>query len=448
MRLGIRLLTAHRGPRLAYVMDVLTERYGWSWGYGSQGGVPPVPTADVTLVYGRVADRPVGAESASVDIEAARGILDAASGHTGPSPVWGHFAGVPCPAGADPLAGAFYCLGLLGDYGPRATDGHGRLPAATHPLYLRGLADVPVADRLLHALARALWQAAGLAGGPRPLPEASAATSDIDAPRALAHKPLLKRGTALARGVFGALRRPAPTVGDALGDVRDYLRGRADPFDTFAYMHHAAAARGLREDFFTLVGYGTRLDPGWRQGHPAWAAFWRKLPQTARLGIHPSYRASERPGLLRREVEHLRAVTGRPVVISRQHFLRLRIPDTFRALIACGIREDHSFMWADAEGFRAGTARSFRWYDLEREEATALRLFPPHAMDVTARYYGGLSPKQAIATWTRLAHEAEASGTALRCIWHNANLGPWHGWGPWREAYEASLDLSVIRERR
>ena len=149
--------------------------------------------------------------------------------------------------------------------------------------------------------------------------------------------------------------------------------------------------------------------------------------------------------LIPSEIAALSEGAGREITTSRQHYLRFGLPHTFRTLLECGIREEHSVMWADRAGFRAGTARAFRWYDVLREEATALLIVPPHAMDVTARYYAGLTPERAIASWTELADEARASGTALRCLWHNSNLGPWHGWGPWRAAFEASVGLSVMR---
>ena len=445
MTIAVSLGGLPGSPRLAYVMDVLCERYGWVWAYAKT--IDPaagtrVPGETVALHYACTStyDR-----SAGLGVRA-HGLLSAPRGSAAVEVEWGSFRGVPCPTRDDPIAGVFYALALLGDYRDRPTDAHGRLPAATHPLYVAGLGRVPVADRLLGALAQSLWHAGGREGAPPLRPEASAATSDIDAPRALAGKSVLRRASSLVRGFASVARERGAADRLAIERALRHWRGESDPFDNFAYMHAAAASRGLPEDFFTLVGYGTRLDPGWRRRHPAWGRFWRKLPAAARLGIHPSYYASERPGLTAAETAALRAATGRPVVASRQHFLRFQLPDTFRELIACGIREDHSVMWADADGFRAGTARSFLWYDVRREEVTDLRLFPPHAMDVTARYYRGLSPAQAVASWSALAAEARASGTGLRCIWHNSNLGPWYGWGPWRAAYEAALDLSTFTE--
>ena len=451
MTLEIRLTSPPPGPRLRYVLDVLCEWYGWSWRSRPAGGAPgaaPSATPSVALFYGRGAavaagDAPADPPSTTTVVRP-HGLLEAPPGATAATLDWADYHGAACPTGLDPLAGIFFCLSLLPEYDPAVVDAHGRPPAHTHPLAARGLAGVPVADRLAAALARQLWRASGRLGTPAMRPEAAAATSDVDAPRALYPKPLARRLAGIARAGLGAARARHGGGQWSAAAVSSWLRGSADPYDTFAYMHAEARARGLREDIFSLIGYGTRLDPGFPAGHPAWVDFWRGLPPATRLGIHPSYQTSERPALIAAEVEALRRGSGREIVSSRQHFLRLRLPTTYRTLIECGIREDHTLMWPDRAGFRAGSARSFPWYDLRREEATSLRLVPPHAMDVTARYYGGLSPKLAVAQWTTLARECAASGTALRCIWHNSNLGPWHGWWPWRKAFEASLDLSAI----
>ena len=451
MSLEIRLSSPPPGPRLRYVMDVLCAWYGWSWrtvapGRHPRADVPGGPSArsSATLFYddGAPPGAPLGA--AAVTVVRPHGLLAAPPGATDARLSWAVYDGAACPTGLDPLAGMFFCLSLLSEYDPPLVDAHGRAPAHAHPLAARGLAGVPVADRLAAALARRLWRACGRLGEPALLREAPAATNDVDAPRALYPKTPARRLASLARAGLGALRDARSRGPWSATAVAAWLRGRADPYDNFAYMHAQARARGLREDAFPLVGYGTRLDPGFPLGHPAWRRLWRGLPADTRLGIHPSYHSAERPELIAAEVEALREGSGREVVTSRQHFLRLRLPTTFRTLIDCGIREDHTLMWPDRAGFRAGTARSFPWYDLRREEATALRLVPPHAMDVTARYYGGLSPKLAVQAWAALARECAASGTGLRCIWHNSNLGPWHGWWPWRAAFEASLDLSVI----
>ena len=434
------------GPRLSYVLDVLCAWYGWRWEPRSrtETAASTRGRSVVTLSYSRGADPATRKTDAAGVSVRPQGLLEAPPGSSACALRWADYHGVPCPTGLDPLAGIFFCLGLLSEYDPDQTDAHGRQVSSAHPLVARGLATYPVADRLAAVLAQQLWAAAGYLGAPSPVPEASAATSDVDAPRALYGKSPPRRLAAVARAAVATRGRTGGADWSPPA-IRAWLRGRTDPFDTFEDMHAAARSRGLPEDIFSLTGYATPEDPGFPADAPAWEQFWRKLPPTSRLGLHPSYHSATRPGLVAEELARLQRGSGREVVASRQHFLRISFPVTFRTLLECGIREDHSLMWADRQGFRAGTARSFPWYDLRREESTALRLVPPHAMDVTARYYERLSPKQAVEAWRRLAEECRASGTALRCIWHNSNLGPWYGWWPWRAAYEASLDLSVIR---
>ena len=341
-----------------------------------------------------------------------------------------------------PLAGIFYCLSLYAEYREQPRDAHDRVLAADSPLVARGLALTPVADRLALALATQLWRAAGYIGAPAFVREEVRGSIDIDAPTAIAGKPWIKRQTSRLRSLIYDVRHERPFSLLRLSE-RTSDAETQDPFDTFDYIEAQHRERQLGLDYFSLVGYGTALDPAWPRGHSAWEPFWRKLDPDARLGIHPSYWSSERPELLKDEVRILTEATRREVTISRQHYLRLRLPDTFRTLISAGITEDHSLMWAESAGFRTGSARSFPWYDLRAEETTQLVLFPPHAMDVTARYYGGLSPKQAVQSWRTIAGEARISGSALRSIWHNSNLGKLYGWGPWREAYEAALNLAT-----
>ena len=57
----------------------------------------------------------------------------------------------------------------------------------------------------------------------------------------------------------------------------------------------------------------------------------------ADVGIHPSYRASEKPAELRKEVRMLSAICEQEVLSGRQHFLKFRLPGSYRDYIAAGI---------------------------------------------------------------------------------------------------------------
>ena len=84
------------------------------------------------------------------------------------------------------------------------------------------------------------------------------------------------------------------------------------------------------------------------------------LDQRRSLGIHPSYRSHQNYDLLQAEYKRFSGLLGHETHISRQHFLLLSLPDTYRKLISLGIREDYSMGYASSVGFRAGTSRPFQ----------------------------------------------------------------------------------------
>lgn len=157
------------------------------------------------------------------------------------------------------------------------------------------------------------------------------------------------------------------------------------------------------------------------------------------VGIHPSYYSNDQPGRLEAEVQWLSGICGRPVTISRQHFLRLRIPDTYRRLLAAGIRADYTLGYADDIGFRAGTARAFPWFDLEREQTTVLELHPFQVMDATLKHYLGLSPAAASDRIAVLIERTRRFGGVFRPLWHNSSFAKNHGWNGWTSVYEDML---------
>ncbi len=80
--------------------------------------------------------------------------------------------------------------------------------------------------------------------------------------------------------------------------------------------------------------------------------------------------------LLKDEVDELAVVIQKPVLCSRQHFLMLRFPDTYRQLMAFGIDEDYTMGYSTVAGFRAGICTPYMFFDLERNRPCSLRVFP------------------------------------------------------------------------
>jgi hypothetical protein len=169
------------------------------------------------------------------------------------------------------------------------------------------------------------------------------------------------------------------------------------------------------------------------------AALIKAFSEQALAGVHPSYYSDAQPEMLAEEKAVLESIIGRRITISRQHYMRLRFPQTYQALIAAGIEEDYSMGYSTHFGFRAGTSAAFPWYDLSEEGESKLRVRPFVFMDTTAHYDLGLSPEAAFDRLRRMRLQVEAVHGTLITIMHNFSLGTDQEWKGWRRAYERFL---------
>ena len=85
----------------------------------------------------------------------------------------------------------------------------------------------------------------------------------------------------------------------------------------------------------------------------------RGMNDFTEVGIHPSYESNADSKRVEFELRHLEDALRTPVTKSRQHFLKMRLPDTIRHLAELGITDEYSMGYASESGFRAGLACPF-----------------------------------------------------------------------------------------
>jgi hypothetical protein len=78
--------------------------------------------------------------------------------------------------------------------------------------------------------------------------------------------------------------------------------------------------------------------------------------------------------------------------------------------------------YGSINGFRASVASSFPWYDLEREEATPLTIYPFCFMDANSLYEEKHTPQQAYEELMTLYNYVKKVNGMLITIWHNHML--------------------------
>jgi hypothetical protein len=330
----------------------------------------------------------------------------------------------------DLLAAAFYLASRYEEYLVSERDAHGRFPPHRSVL-APALRQPVVADYARHLRARLAAQHPRF---PWPEPQATA-LSTIDVDVAYAY-----RGRPPARALLAAGRAVLDRQRGGLRERLAVLRGRwPDPFDTFDWLEERHRASGVPSRYFFLVSDGGPMDRNLPPNHPLMRALIARLAREAAVGLHPSYRTRDEPARLAREAGRLARLAGGPVRHSRQHFLRFELPQTYRNLIASGVRHEYSMGYAAEPGFRAGMAHPFPFYDLERDEAAPLTIHPLAYMDGTLNEHLGMAPAGAIAVIDELAANVRRSGGQFVSLWHNQTVTDRGRWRGWRAVFEHSL---------
>ncbi len=216
-----------------------------------------------------------------------------------------------------------------------------------------------------------------------------------------------------------------------------------DPFDTYEYQHATHKKHKLEAIYFILFAEYGFNDKNITVRSRKFQTLIKSLADYNKVGIHPSYNSNDYPKKLRQEVEGLSNVLNRPITKSRQHFLKILLPTTFRNLINLDITDDYSMGYAAQPGFRAGICSTYKFYDLDLDTETKLNLHPFTYMEGTLKDYLEVSPKKAIEIIELLIKEVKAVNGTFISLWHNESLSDKKRWKGWRHVYEEMIKLAL-----
>lgn len=331
----------------------------------------------------------------------------------------------------DIFSAIFYLISRYEEHLPYTPDTHNRYPATASILHKINMLHRPIVDEWLYAFA-ALLRANGIALPPKKFEYA--ATFDIDIAWSYLHKGWL-------RNIGGMVR--AISKNDFQG-VKKRLQvlqtEKNDPYDSFEFinsLHHSDTERPIF--FFLVAATNSNYDKHILPTNNAMRALIKSTAATNTVAIHPSYFASTKEEVLRSEKENLEEIIGNQIVQSRQHYIKMQLPQTYRQLIQAGITMDYSMGYGTHLGFRAGTSHSFLWYDLENNTATKLLVIPFCFMDTTAHYSEHLSVQEAFLWLSSTQELLQKIGGKMTTIFHNFSLGKDKEWQGWAQAYQQFL---------
>jgi hypothetical protein len=346
------------------------------------------------------------------------------------------FANIHSDLPFDLFSAAFFLVTRYEEYLPYQPDKHGRFEATQSLAWKNGFLHLPVVD---------LWcrQFAGELGiekeckGIWPSNYRFQLTIDVDQAWYYKNKGFLRTTGGLIKNI---LKLDFSEFAKKMSVLAGY---KNDPADAFNYLGSIREKLSGGIKYFILSGKRGQFDHNPSIHNKNFRKLIRELTVSDIVGIHPSYASYNSYNQLKNEYKNLSEIIQQKVRISRQHFLRLRMPATYRDLIKLGIEEDHTLGYGSQSGFRAGIARPFYFYDLIAEEQTNLLIVPFQVMDRTLLSYMKLTPDKAISEIDYYTKTIKEVGGLFVSLWHNDHLNNEGEWKGWKTVFEKMINQNA-----
>ena len=217
---------------------------------------------------------------------------------------------------------------------------------------------------------------------------------------------------------------------------------KKDPYDTYDTQLKLQKEYNLKVIYFILLAdYGLN-DKNISFTKRKFQLLIKRLADYASIGIHPSYGSNTNFAKLPKEIKRLEGITKREVTKSRQHFLKLTIPETYNQLVDLGIRDDYTMGFASAIGFRASICSAYTFYNLDTETILPIKIHPFAVMDATLFYYLKLSPAKSIAQISALIEEVNNVNGTFISLWHNDTFSNYKQWEGWESVYKEMIKVA------
>lgn len=425
----IAIYTVSSTTRLKYIMDLIfTEYLGVSYYFIHD-------KAEFSNISGpkfSYADQPVGDELFfySVKLLFERGIEDqqvAVFEWQGIKAMFSTHPKYVMPF--DPFAASFYLVSRYEEYLPHLRDDHDRYNTTESIAYQKNFLDKPLVN--IYALL-----IRDLIANKYPelvFPERKyryISTIDIDNAWAYLEKGIMRTLGAYARSLIKF------DFEEFFQRTRVLAGYEKDPYDTYDLQLKIQQKHKFKAVYFFLLGEYGLNDKNVPVNSRKFRSLIKSIADYAEAGIHPSYGSNKNPGRLRKELNELSKILKREVTKSRQHFLVLKLPETYRRLIELDITDDYTMGYAYRVGFRASICTPFYFYDLDNEQITSLKIHPFAVMDATLKYYMKVQPEQAMSYISPLIKEVKKVNGDFISLWHNESLSENKIWAGWKNIYE------------
>ncbi|MFY7651790.1 MAG: DUF7033 domain-containing protein [Chitinophagaceae bacterium] len=333
----------------------------------------------------------------------------------------------------DILAASFYLLSRYEEYSSPEKDAYGRFPYHESIAYKENFLSIPLINYWLNKwFQHHFWQ--NLLPNFKATVFSCIPTYDVDIAFKYAHQSILKN---FKQGLKNSVTGNFSAIKQQLLALKN---GDNDVFNCFAEILTQNKQYGLNPLFFILsANKQTSIDKQVSISKKGMQLLIKKLAAKSTIGIHPSSESNHSKEALENEINNLFNINELPIQYSRQHYLILNWPNTYKQLIDLGINRDYSMGYSGKNGFRASFAKPFHWFNLAKNEVTPLIIYPFAYMDANAIYYEKQQPHEALQELIGLYEKVKGVNGVFIPIFHNHFMGYESEGTPWRTLHHEFL---------
>jgi peptidoglycan/xylan/chitin deacetylase (PgdA/CDA1 family) len=314
-----------------------------------------------------------------------------------------------------------YHLTRYEEYNNRDTDSYQRFLTSNNTLYHYKIHEYPVVDYLIDLLLNVLnliksnklvkkkiW--------PSGKKYAVCLTHDVDYVKMKTITRLLYRTYGILRSNYRLVERY-----QKLKELCKIYSLKEDIFDNFDKWIEIESKYGFHSSFYfisrsiieSLISIDRRYSIKKKHLQDKIKELYRKGWEVGLHGYKNSYKN------LSHEKQLLQSVLGSDIIGLRQHYLRIRIPETWRYYEKIGIKYDTSLGFYDNVGFRAGTSYPFKPFDIENNCTIDILVIPLIIMDGSFLYWNCKDHyKTTIDKFIKLKKIVSYYGGVLTLLWH------------------------------
>ena len=196
------------------------------------------------------------------------------------------------------------------------------------------------------------------------------------------------------------------------------LKKEPDAYDTFDFILKELESFNQKAIFFFLLSDDKPNNSNVSPNSILYKNWIARISSLHDIGLHPSYFSLEQKNI-EKEYDILYQIANRNIYNTRQHFLKINIPNYYKTLLDTDLDIDYSLAYPDVIGFRAGCSRPFYFFDIKENKTTSLLLQPTCFMDATFEYYYPKKEDEILQDFLTIFNQLKKINGILVPIFHN-----------------------------